>query len=82
MPVTDEKLTQCIGRLGLLAHFPLQNRFAIEEVAKILNETCATDEEATKAVDNLLANNNAWPGPMALRNAPPRKTVYFKPDWL
>jgi hypothetical protein len=81
MPVMDEKLAECIGRLGTLNHFPMQNRFAVEEVANILRETCATDDEAKKAVDAILNGNNSWPGPMALRTALPRETVYFKRDW-
>jgi hypothetical protein len=64
--MTKEKITECVGRLSLIRFFP-QNRFAIAELARIVNELCVNDAEGDRLTDEALRRFDEWCGPVALR---------------
>jgi len=64
--ISREKMDACLGRLGMLKRFPAQERVVIQ-IGKLLNELCASDEEAIAFVSRVLDEHDDWPGPAALR---------------
>jgi hypothetical protein len=64
--MNTEKVAECVGRLTLLRFFP-QNAHAVAELARIVNELCASDAEGTRLTDRLLREHDQWPGPLELR---------------
>jgi hypothetical protein len=64
--MTRERITECVGRLSLIRYFP-SNRFAIAELASILDELCVDDAEGRRLTDEALKKWDEWCGPAALR---------------
>jgi len=58
-------MDECLGRLGMLKRFPLQERVVIQ-ISKLLNELCQNDAEAQEFVSRVVDDHDEWPGPSAL----------------
>ena len=63
MKISKEKMQECLGRLGVLRQFP-SGSFAQAEIGKAIDEVCATDADATRLVDDVIRQFDAWPGPV------------------
>ncbi len=64
--ITRDKMDACLGRLGMLKRFPVQERTQVQ-IGKLLNELCSSDDEAEQLVTRVLDEHSEWPGPSALR---------------
>jgi hypothetical protein len=63
--ISRHRMDECLGRLGMLKRFPLQERVVIQ-ISKLLNELCQNDAEAQEFVSRVVDDHDEWPGPSAL----------------
>jgi hypothetical protein len=67
MALTPKVIDDCLDKLGMLRFFPTNPR-VVAQVARFLNETCKTDEEAVKLISKVIERHSEWPGPSLLRD--------------
>jgi hypothetical protein len=76
--LTKEALTQALGKLSLLRHFPTSPH-ALVALSEILQEICTDDKDLALLVREMLEGFDQWPGPRAMREAHiPPYTPYIR----
>jgi hypothetical protein len=77
--ISDEKMKESLGRLGLLKRFPGSNSRTLAALTDILDEICQDDTELTALVGEIVDRHDEWPGPATLRQIHAEKVVPRRP---